>query len=77
MEFKIQNIIFKLEEITLQRKYKIQKPKHCFQCKEIAVYFSYKFKTIDLILMYLEILLHKHRAVIKVPGVAKQTANRK
>ena len=36
-----------------------------------------KFKTIDVILMCLEILLHKHKALIKVPGIAKQTANRK
>ena len=36
-----------------------------------------KFKTIDVILMCLEILLHKHKAVIKVPGTAKQTMNRK
>ena len=34
-------------------------------------------KTIDVILMCLEILLHKHKAVIKVPGIAKQTVNRK
>ena len=27
--------------------------------------------------MCLEILLHKHKAVIKVPGIAKQTVNRK
>ena len=33
--------------------------------------------TIDVILMCLEILLHKHKAVIKVPGIAKQTVNRK
>ena len=36
-----------------------------------------KFKTIDVILMCLEILLYKHKAVIKVPGIAKQTVNRK
>ena len=36
-----------------------------------------KFKTIDVILMCLEILLHKHKAVIKMPGIAKQTVNRK
>ena len=36
-----------------------------------------KFKTINVILMCLEILLHKHKAVIKVPGIAKQTVNRK
>ena len=36
-----------------------------------------KFKTINVILMCLEILLHKHKAVIKVPEIAKQTVNRK
>ena len=36
-----------------------------------------KFKIIDVILMCLEILLHKHNAVIKVPGIVKQTVNRK
>ena len=36
-----------------------------------------KFKFIDVILMCLEILLYKHKAVIKVPGIAKQTVNRK
>ena len=36
-----------------------------------------KFKTIDIILMCLEILLHKHKAVIKVPEIVKQTVNRK
>ena len=70
-----------------QFQYKIQNPKHYFQCEyensnskhyfqleEISVT---KFKTIDVILMCLEILLHKHKAVIKVPGIAKQTVNRK
>ena len=51
--------------------------KHYFQPEEIAANFSYKFKTIDVILMCLEILLLKHKAVIKVPGIAKQTVNRK
>ena len=36
-----------------------------------------KFKTIDVILMCLEILLHKHKAVIKEPEIVKQTVNRK
>ena len=36
-----------------------------------------KFKIIDVILMCLEILLYKHKAVIKVPGIARQTVNRK
>ena len=36
-----------------------------------------KFKTTDVILMCLEILLYKHKAVIKVSGIVKQTVNRK
>ena len=36
-----------------------------------------KFKTTDVILMCLEILLHKHKAVIKVPKIVKQTVSRK
>ena len=36
-----------------------------------------KFKIIDVILMCLEILLYKHKAVIKVLGIANQTVNRK
>ena len=52
--------------------------KHYLQPKEIAAKISVtKFKTIDVILMCLEVLLHKHKAVIKVAGIAKQTANRK
>ena len=50
------------------------KSKHYFQLEEISVT---KFKTIDVILMCLEILLHEHKAVIKVPGIAKQTVSRK
>ena len=34
-------------------------------------------KTTDAILMCLEILLHKHKAVIKVPEAVKQTVNRR
>ena len=47
---------------------------------EIATKFSVtnsKFKTTDVILMCLEILLHKHKAVIKVPKIVKQTVSRK
>ena len=83
-------LFFYFEEITTNFSYEIQNPKHYFQCKyeiqnpniifnsrkllQISVT---KFKTIDVILMCLEILLHKHKAVIKVPGIAKQTVNRK
>ena len=48
-----------------------------FQQEEIDTNFSYKFKTVDVILMCLEILLHKHKAVIKAPEIVKQTVNRK
>ena len=51
-----------------------------FYTDEIATKFSVtnsKFKTTDVILMCLEILLHKHKAVIKVPEAVKQTVNRK
>ena len=47
--------------------YKIQNPNIIFQLEE----------TIDVILMCLEILLHKHKAAIKVPEIVKQTVNRK
>ena len=57
--------------------YEIQNPKHYFQLDEIAQNSVTKFKTIDVILMRLEILLHKHKTVIKVPGIVKQTVNRK
>ena len=56
---------------------KILNPNTTFQPEEIAPNFSYKFKTIDIILMCLEILLHKHKAVIKAPEIVKQTVNRK
>ena len=56
---------------------KILNPNTTFQPEEIATNFSYKFKTIDVILMCLEILLHKHKAVIKAPETVKQTVNRK
>ena len=60
-------------------KFKIQK--HYFLLTdEIATKVSVtnsKFKTTDVILMCLEILLHKHKAVVKVSGIVKQTVNRK
>ena len=65
--------------------YEIQNSKHYFQCqygiqnpniifnpRKLLQISVTKFKTIDVILMCLEILLHKHKAVIKVPGIAKQ-----
>ena len=60
-----------------QCEYGIQNSKHYFQHWKILQISVTKFKTIDVILMCLEILLHKHKAVIKVPGIAKQTVNRK
>ena len=56
-------------------KFKIQNT--IFLPDEIATNFGYKFKTTDVILMCLEILLHKHKAVIKVPEIVKQTVSRK
>ena len=50
----------------------LYKTLHYFLCTKTASFWS-----IDVILMCLEILLHKHKAVIKVPGIAKQTVNRK
>ena len=64
---------FKIQTLFSQN----SKPKHYFQPKEIAQISVTNFKTIDVILMCLEILLHKHKAVIKVPGIVKQTVNRK
>ena len=60
-----------------QRKYGIQNPNIIFNPRKLLQISVTKFKTIDIILMCLEILLHKHKAVIKVPGIAKQTVNRK
>ena len=84
MKFKIQNIIFNASmkiqnpKYYFQHEYGIQNPKHYFQTQGNYCKFQLpKFKTINVILMCLEILLHKHKAVIKVPGIAKQTVNRK
>ena len=67
----------KIQKHYFQRKYEIQNPKHYFNSRKLLQISVTKFKTIDVILMCLEILLHKHKAVIKVPGIAKQTVNRK
>ena len=78
-------------ENVINFSYEIQNSKHYFQCeygiqnpniifnpRKLLQISVTKFKTIDVILMCLEILsLHKHNAVIKVPGIAKQTVNRK
>ena len=69
-KFKIQNIIF-----NASTEFKIQNI--IFNPRKLLQISVTKFKTIDVILMCLEILLHKHKAVIKVPGIAKQTVNRK
>ena len=60
-----------------QREYGIQNPNIIFNPRKLLQISVIKFKTIAVILMCLEILLHKHKAVIKVPGIAKQTVNRK
>ena len=54
-------------------KFKIQNI--IFNARKLLQISVTKFKII--ILMCLEILLYKHKAVIKVPGIAKQTVNRK
>ena len=54
-----------------------QNPNIILRPEEIATNFGHKFKTTDVILMCLEILLYKHKAVIKVPEVVTQTVNRK
>ena len=70
MKFKIQNIIF-----NMSTEFKTQNI--IFNSRKLLQISATKFKTIDIILMCLEILLHKHKAVIKVPGIAEQTVNRK
>ena len=70
MKFKIQNIIF-----NASTKFKIQTL--FFNSRKLLQISVTKFKTIDVILMCLEILSHKHKAVIKVPEIVKQTVDRK
>ena len=74
-------LFFNTGEIT-NFSHENQNPKHYFffLTDEIATKFSVtnsKFKTTDVILMCLEILLYKHKAVIKVSGIVKQTVSRK
>ena len=57
--------------------YKVQNPNIIFNVRTLLQISVTKFETINVILMCLEILLHKHKAVIKVPGIAKQTVRRK
>ena len=68
---------FQIEEITTNFSYKIQNPNLIFKSRKLLQISVTKFKIIDVILMCLEILLYKHNAVIKVPGIVKQTVNRK
>ena len=58
-----------------QHEYEIQNI--IFNSRKLLQISVTKFKIIDVILMCLEILLYKHQAVIKVPGIVKQTVNRK
>ena len=69
-KFKSKNIIF-----SASTRFKIQ-TLFCDQRKLLQISVT-KFKTTDVILMHLEILLYKHKAVIKVPEVVTQTVNRK
>ena len=56
-------------------KFKIQNI--IFNARKLLQISVTKFKLIDVILMCLEILLNKHNTVIKVPGIVKQTVQRK
>ena len=81
-KFQLQNSKSKHYFLTRGNYYKFQlsnsKSKTLFSTPGNCCKFQLpKFKTIDVILMCLEILLHEHKAVIKVPGIVKQTANRK
>ena len=60
-----------------QREYEIQNPNIIFNARKLLQISVTKFKIRDVILMCLEILLYKHKAVLKVPGTVKQTVNRK
>ena len=67
------NVLFQHSEI-LQISVAKFKNQNTIFTGEIATKFSVtnsKFKTSDIILICLEILLHKHNAVIKVPEVVK------
>ena len=90
--YEIQNLkrYFQHKENITNSSHEIQNSKHYFQCeygiqnpniifnpRKLLQISVTKFKTIAVILMCLEILLHKHKAVIKVPGTVKQTVNRK
>ena len=77
MKFKIQNIIFNSRKLLLNASTEFKIHTLFFNSSKLLQISVTKFKTIDIILMCLEILLHKHKAVIKVPGIAKQTVNRK
>ena len=55
-----------------QHEYRIQNPNIIFNSRKLLQISVTKFKTMDVILMCLEILLHKHKAVIKVPGIANK-----
>ena len=68
---------FQLEEITTNFSYETQNPNIIFNVRKLLQISVTKFKIRDVILMCLEILLCKHKAVIKVPGTVKQTVNRK
>ena len=76
----LENVIISLFS-TQVKYYKFQlqnsKSKTLFQLEKLLQISVTKFKTIDVILMCLEILLYKHKAVIKVLEIVKQTVNRK
>ena len=78
-QYEIQNpnITFNSRKLLLNVSTKFKIQNIIFNTRKILQISVTKFEIIDVILMCLEILLYKHRAVIKVPGIAKQTVNRK
>ena len=67
---------FKSKILFLAR-VRVSKSKHYFATTGNCYKFRLQIQTTNVILMRLEILLYKHKAVIKVPEVVTQTVNRK
>ena len=79
MVIRTKTLFFNTSEILQISVVKFKTQNTIFQHMKLLQNSSYnsKFKTTDVILMCLEILLHKHKAVVKVSGIAKQTVSRK
>ena len=71
------NLILISRQITTNFSMKFKSKTLFYDSRKLLQISVTKFKTIDVILMCLEILLHKHKAAIKVPEIVKQTVNRK